>query len=120
LVINSDLAGFTQRERMLIAGLCRYHRGSLPTEGHGAYQSLTAEERRVAIRLIPILRLADSLDRSHKQRILGVDCRLRDGPVVLEVHSRGDIDLEQWAAERACAAFQQVYQLPIAVIKARD
>jgi exopolyphosphatase/guanosine-5'-triphosphate,3'-diphosphate pyrophosphatase len=120
VVANSDLAGFTQRERVLIAGLCRYHRGSLPSAGHGAYQSLTAEEQRVMMRLLPILRLADSLDRSHDQRIRGVDCRLREGPVVLQVHSRGDIDLEQWAAERAATAFQQVYQRPIAVIKAPD
>ena len=72
------------------------------------------------MRILPILRLADSLDRSHDQRIRGVDCRLREGPVVLQVHSRGDIDLEQWAAERAATVFQQVYQRPISVIKARD
>jgi len=30
VVANSDMAGFTERERLLIAGLCRYHRKSLP------------------------------------------------------------------------------------------
>jgi exopolyphosphatase / guanosine-5'-triphosphate,3'-diphosphate pyrophosphatase len=120
VVAHSDLAGFTERERMLIAGLCRYHRKSLPSLEHNAYQALTAEEKRILTLLIPILRLADNLDRSHDQRIRSVDCRLRDGHVVLEVHSRGDIDLEQWAAERAATAFQQVYHRPIAVTKARD
>ena len=120
VVANSDLAGFTARERMLIAGLCRYHRKSFPSPEHDAYQSLTADEKRTLMLLIPILRLADNLDRSHDQRIRSVDCRLRDGHVVLQVHARGDIDLEQWAAERAATAFQQVYQRPIAVTKARD
>jgi len=120
VVANSDLAGFTERERMLIAGLCRYHRRSFPAPEHSAYQSLTADEKRTLMLLIPILRLADNLDRSHDQRIRSVDCRLRDGHVVLEVHSRGDIDLEQWAAERAATAFEQVYHRPIAVTKARD
>jgi exopolyphosphatase/guanosine-5'-triphosphate,3'-diphosphate pyrophosphatase len=120
VVANSDLAGFTARERMLIAGLCRYHRKSFPSPEHDAYQTLTADEKRTLMLLIPILRLADNLDRSHDQRIRSVDCRLRDGHVVLQVHARGDIDLEQWAAERAATAFQQVYQRAIAVTKARD
>jgi exopolyphosphatase / guanosine-5'-triphosphate,3'-diphosphate pyrophosphatase len=120
VVANSDLAGFTERERLLIAALCRYHRRSLPSPEHTAYQSLTAEEKRTLMLLIPILRLSDNLDRSHDQRIRSVDCRLRDGQVVLQVHARGDIDLEQWAAERAAAAFQQVYQRPITVTLARD
>ena len=59
---------------------------------------------------IPILRLADNLDRSHEQRIDAVDCKLREsGDVVLQVRSTGDIDLEQWAAERAGEAFRQIY-----------
>ena len=68
---------------------------------------------------IPILRLADNLDRGYEPRIQRVDCQLRDGEVVLQVHSRGDIDLEQWAAERVGEAFRQVYNRPVTVEKAR-
>lgn len=120
VVANSDLAWFTERERLLIAGLCRYHRRSMPNPEHTAFQALTADEKRTLMYLIPILRLADNLDRSHDQRIRSVDCRLRDGHIVLQVHSRGDIDLEQWAAQRTATAFEQVYERPIAVIRARD
>jgi len=120
VVSNSDMAGFTDRERLLIAALCRYHRKSLPDPMHNAYQLLTADERRALMLLIPILRLADNLDRSREQRILGVDCALRNGEVVLQVRARGDIDLEQWGAERAAEVFRQVYNRPVAVIKARD
>jgi exopolyphosphatase / guanosine-5'-triphosphate,3'-diphosphate pyrophosphatase len=120
VVANSDLAGFTERERLLVAALCRYHRRSLPSPEHSAFQALSAEERRTAMLLIPILRLADNLDRSHDQRIRGVACRLRNGQVCLELHARGDIDLEQWAAQRAATVFEQVYQRPIAVTQAKD
>lgn len=120
VVANSDLAGFTDRERMLIAALCRYHRKSLPNLDHSAFQALHNEERRTLLLLVPILRLADNLDRSREQRIRAVDCRLRDGHVVLQVRSRGDIDLEQWAAERAAEVFQQVYDRSVSVAKARE
>jgi exopolyphosphatase/guanosine-5'-triphosphate,3'-diphosphate pyrophosphatase len=120
VVSNSDLAGFTERERLLIAALCRYHRKSLPSPEHSAYQLLTPDERRALLLMIPILRLSDNLDRSHDQRIRSIDCRVRDGHVVLQVRAQGDIDLEQWAAERAATAFEQVYQRPLTVAKARD
>jgi hypothetical protein len=28
-----------------------------------------------------------------------LECRLRDGEVELTIHSKGDIDLEQWGAD---------------------
>ena len=42
VVSNSDMAGFTDRERILIAALCRYHRKSLPNPVHSLYQALVA------------------------------------------------------------------------------
>jgi exopolyphosphatase/guanosine-5'-triphosphate,3'-diphosphate pyrophosphatase len=120
VVSNSDMAGFTARERFLIAALCRYHRKSLPNPVHGIYQALSAEERHTLMFLIPILRLADSLDRSRTQQIEDVECRLRNGEVMLQMRARGDIDLEQWGAERAGEVFRQVYERPISVVKVRN
>ena len=119
VVANSDIAGFTERERVLIAMLCRYHRKSLPGAVHNAFQTLSAEERRTVMMTIPILRMADKLDRSYEPRIQGVECHLRDGQVVLQVHSRGDVDLEQWAAERVDETFRQIYNRSVTVEKAR-
>jgi exopolyphosphatase/guanosine-5'-triphosphate,3'-diphosphate pyrophosphatase len=118
LVSNSDIAGFTQRERMLVACLCRYHRKSLPSPVHSQYQALSADDRRAILFLIPILRLADNLNRGRQQRIRGIDCRVRDGQVVLEIQSSQDIDLQQWGAERAGQVFRQIYNRPIAVERA--
>jgi exopolyphosphatase/guanosine-5'-triphosphate,3'-diphosphate pyrophosphatase len=120
VVANSDMPGFTERERLLIAALCRYHRKTLPSPLHNAYQSLSAEEKRLLMLSVPLLRLADNLDRSHEQKIRSLDCRLQDGQVVLQVHSEGDVDLEQWGAERAGEAFQQIYHRQVQVTKARD
>ena len=120
LVANSDLPGFTDRERLLIASLCRYHRKAMPSPMHGAYQALSSEERKVLMQLMPILRLADNLDRSHEQSIDGVECELRDGEVELRVRSRGDIDLVEWGAQRAGQVFQQVYNRRVTLTKAPD
>jgi len=120
VVANSDLPGFTERERLFIAGLCRYHRKSMPNAMHSTCQALAPEERRALYLMIPILRLADNLDRSPDQHIQRVECSVSDGNVLLQVHANGDIDLEQWAAERVSEIFQQVYERPVSVVMARS
>jgi len=109
LVANSDLPGFTNREREFIANLCRFHRKSMPAADHANLDALNNDERRTLILLIPLLRLADNLDRSHEERVESLECALRDGQVLLKLGSKSDIDLEQWAAERSAETFRQVY-----------
>ena len=69
LVLNSDMPGFTAHERELIANLCRYHRKAAPNDMHLNFQGLDPEGKQAVEFLAPILRLADSLDRSQEQRV---------------------------------------------------
>jgi exopolyphosphatase/guanosine-5'-triphosphate,3'-diphosphate pyrophosphatase len=115
LVANSEISGFTSREREVIAHLCRYHRKALPAPAHFNSQSLNAEDRRALQKLIPLLRLADSMDTSHEQRVLSVECQTRDGQVSIQLASSSEIDLEIWAAARASVIFRQVYGIPMTI-----
>jgi exopolyphosphatase/guanosine-5'-triphosphate,3'-diphosphate pyrophosphatase len=119
LVANSELPGFTLNERELIANLCRYHRKALPTPEHENLQLLDAEDQRAVAYMIPLLRLADSLDRSHAQRIRSVECKPREGDflITLNVAPDTDIDLEIWAAERLAEIFRQVYNKPTVIAR---
>jgi exopolyphosphatase/guanosine-5'-triphosphate,3'-diphosphate pyrophosphatase len=109
VVANADLPGFTTRERHVIANLCRYHRKALPSAEHDNLKPLPPEDRDALERLIPLMRLADSLDRSHTQRVGAVKCVSQNGKVALELVSKADIGLEKWAAERVAELFEQVY-----------
>ena len=117
IVRNADLAGFTDHERVLIALLCRYHRKAMPQQRHIEYQTLTPDERRVLLLLIPLLRLADSLDRTNQQLVESVSLEESDAALVASIHSRGDSDLDEWAAERLTDVFYQVYGKPLEVIR---
>ena len=119
LVSNSDMLGFTSREREFIANLCRYHRKAMPSPAHGNYQGLGGADRQALVLLAPLLRLADSLDRGHVQRVGGVECRIRDDGVTMALAPDGDVELEYWAAERAAELFTQVYDRPMTLMKVR-
>lgn len=109
IVANSGMPGFTAAERHLIAMLCRFHRKSMPASKHEAYHLMSVEDRRALLYLVPLLRLADSLDRSHSQRIEKVECDWKGGEIVLRVTADADADLDLWAAERVADVFRQVY-----------
>jgi len=119
LVENSDLAGFTDREKTLVAQLCRFHRKSMPAARHSEYQALAPDDRKALLMLIPLLRLADALDRGKEQRVDSVRCQVQDGRIVLQIQGSGKLDLEQWAGEQLGDIFKEVYAKPLAVERIR-
>ncbi len=118
LVLHSELPGFTEREKKLTAMLCRFHRKSMPSVRHMAFQALPPDDRRGLMLMIPLLRLASALDISKEQRVEWIGCEARSGGVSLSV-SGSVIDLELWAAGRAAEVFSQVYQAPLAIGRAQ-
>jgi len=115
LVANSDLPGFEDRERMMIANLCRYHRKSLPQASHEPFQALSPEDRRAVELLTPLLRAAVALDQSQEQRVERVEAESQTSGVELRLYSDRDLDMEQWQAVQVSSAFQQIYGLPLNV-----
>ena len=120
IVANADLPGFTDKERLIISLLCRYHRKSTPQNRHEPFRDLDADTRKLVQLLMPLLRLAIALDTGKAQKIDKVECRTAPGSgAALTLHtSRADIDLELWAAERAADIFRQVYGVPMTVDRA--
>ena len=53
-----------------------------------------------------MLRLAESLDRSHAQTITGVEFHDRGDDALLQVRTAGDAELELWAAHAARRALR--------------
>lgn len=62
LVQYSDIAGFTRNEQQLLAALVRCQRRAIPME---VLRALPERQASIAMRLVPLLRLAVLLHRSH-------------------------------------------------------
>jgi exopolyphosphatase/guanosine-5'-triphosphate,3'-diphosphate pyrophosphatase len=115
VVANADFSGFTNREQQFIAALCRYHRKAMPSPTHAEYQSLAPEDKRALNLLVPLIRLADSLERSRDRDIELARCEIQDGLVGITLRAPREPDLAEWSAERVSGAFRQVYGCDIAV-----
>jgi exopolyphosphatase/guanosine-5'-triphosphate,3'-diphosphate pyrophosphatase len=119
LVVNSDMPGFTRSERTMIAMLCRYHRKAMPAPHHDAFNELNGDSRKAITLMAPLLRIADSLDRSHEQRVEHLACQVKNGSVVVQIQAKADTDLELWAGERAADVFREVYDRPLNLVRAK-
>lgn len=113
LIRNSELTGFSEAERQLMANIARYHRGALPKDRHPDYAALGEADREAVWKLGAILRLANALDRSHDGRVH--DLRIvREGDRV-ELHLESDLDCssEIFSAEGRRDMFEQAYDCEV-------
>jgi exopolyphosphatase/guanosine-5'-triphosphate,3'-diphosphate pyrophosphatase len=109
LITNSELTGFSEAERAVIANIARYHRGSLPKKRHPEYAALNVPDREIVCKLGGIVRLADALDRSHDSRIYDVQCREKSGVLNFDLFSDGDCENELFEVERKRELFEQAF-----------
>jgi exopolyphosphatase/guanosine-5'-triphosphate,3'-diphosphate pyrophosphatase len=75
--------------------------------------------RRTVRILSSILRVAESLDRSHAQVISGLEVEDRGADVLMQLRTSGDAELEMWAASRHIGPFQKLLQKPIRLSAAK-
>ncbi len=113
LIKNGDLRGFHPDEIEVMALVARYHRRGTPKRSHDEYAQLPASLRRTVKTLASILRVAESLDRSHAQPISGIEVHDRGKEILVSLHSAGDAELELWATSRHLEPFEEVVRKPV-------
>lgn len=118
LLQNSEIAGFTPGEMLMIANVARYHRKGGPSAEHEQFARLGADERERVRSLSAILRLADALDREHRQQVSDVRAELTDAELVLHVDGDGDMLLERWALEKKADLFAELFGLRVSMASA--
>ncbi|HEX8070729.1 MAG TPA: Ppx/GppA phosphatase family protein [Pyrinomonadaceae bacterium] len=109
LIKHSELTGFSEAERQVIANVARYHRGTPPRERHPDYAALSPTDRTTVSRLGAILRVADALDRGHDARVIDVTCEQVEEGFRLVLHSAHSCEPELWAVEQKRDLFERVF-----------
>jgi len=119
LVKNGDLRGFTPAEIEAMANVARYHRGANPSKRHAGFGALSRDDRGRVLVLAGLLRFAEALDRSHRQRVRGVQ-RVRGPGVRLRLRIVGDAQLELWGADRHVELLQDALGAQVRVEPATE
>jgi exopolyphosphatase/guanosine-5'-triphosphate,3'-diphosphate pyrophosphatase len=115
LITHGGLRGFEPEEVEWIALIARYHRQAAPKKSHPELAGFTRDERRAVSALGAMVRLAEGLDRSHAQVVDAIAVTQTTKGVHVRLQTKGDAELELWAADRHAAPLADVLGVDIAI-----
>jgi len=113
LIARSELPGFTAREMLIVGTIARYHRKSPPSPLHHEFAQLSLADRNRVRLLAGMLRIADALDKEHRQKIQGIVVVRRGTEVQIRASGADDVLLEQWALRKKDDLFREVFGLDV-------
>ncbi|MFO1022113.1 MAG: Ppx/GppA phosphatase family protein [Planctomycetales bacterium] len=113
---NAELLGFDQTEIKIVATTALFHYSQAPRMKNPEYAELDKRSRRIVRVLSMLLRLAESLDRTHTSAIDQAHLRaVDDGSISLEILSNRDCDLELWGLKKHERAFEKTFRRPLTI-----
>ena len=113
IIANSEIVGLTPAERLIVAGISRYHRKATPDPAHPEYEALPKKDRSTVSSLSAILRIADALDKEHNSAVRSVECRLQNGLLLLRAVSRKSCRLEAMSVTANAAMFRDHFGVDV-------
>ena len=110
IIRNAELLGFDQREIVIMADLARFHRKKIPRRKDPDLEDLDEHSQKIVILLSALLRLAESLDRSHTGLVNNAEfATVQKTAAVIAIHSNEDVQLEVWGIESDGKAFEKAF-----------
>ncbi len=116
LIKNTELVGYTDSEKDIIANIAKYHRRSTPKNDHASYHKLPGDDRERVYKLAAVLRIADGLDRSHVSAVEDFSVKITDKQVILALTAGRDISMEIEGVGKKKDMFEKVTGKELTVI----
>ena len=109
IISNLNLFRLSSEEIKVIACCGRYHRKGTPAETHFLYNSLPKDKQVLVQKLSSILRIANALDRSHKQKVKKIEVKFnRTQDITLTVFVPGNFLLEKIDFQEKKEMFEEI------------
>ena len=112
IIMSTEIIGLSHLEREIVANVVRYNHIELDSyEELGKTTTLDRKSYLVIAKLTAILRVANGLDRSHKEKFRNVSVGLQKDELIITVKTNTDITLEQGLFEHKAQFFEEVYSI---------
>lgn len=109
IINNTDIYGLSREEISLAATIAMYTGLDLIDVKDERYTKLSKKNQLKASKLSAILKLADALDKSHRQKLSRLKVRLQDRDLIITASGISDAKLERWAFEKSAPFFEEVF-----------
>ncbi len=120
LILSTDIFGFSDEEKKIIAYVAFHHAKGLFDIKSEIASSVTKEQIPVIAKLSVLLRIADALDRSYKQKITDCKISFKEDEMHIIVSSNENLSLERWTFEDKIDMFGEVFGIkPVLIEKTK-
>lgn len=107
LIMSTEIIGLSHRERNLVANVVLYNTTEFPSfEEQNKYH---ASDYLLVAKLTAILRLANVLDRSHKQKLLDFTMIRKGNELIITGTPTEDMTLEASLLKEKADFFEEIY-----------
>ena len=118
IIMSTEIIGLSHLEREIIANVLRYNIRDFDYNqvqmeanldningSYGSHKDVTI----LIAKLTAILRLADSMDRAHKQTLHDCKMEVKDGNLVVRTTYPGDMTLDAISFEQKASFFEEIF-----------
>ncbi len=108
IIMSTEIMGLSHTEREEIANIVRYNSVAFP-DYRELDNAIGSCDYMTIAKLVAILKVANAMDRSHKQKASEYSMVVRDKQLVITVDTLDDLGLERALFKDKAEFFQQVY-----------
>ena len=116
IIMHSEIFGLSLDEVFLIAQIAAYHKGSRMPQNDPEIKLLPRESRLTILKLSAILRVADALDRSHRQQLGNFSISIGQDCVTIHIKDHNSLSLERLAMKEKGDLFENVFGYSIVIV----
>ncbi len=110
IIMSSEILGLSHKERELVATTVEFNRK--PVEPYeNLSDKFSQEEYLIILKLLAILKVANALDRSHKQKIKNVSMKVKDRELVISIEANSSLALEKGLFKKNADYFEDIFSI---------
>ncbi len=111
IIMATEIIGLSHMEREIVANVVKFNHEEFEYYDIAKASTLDQESYLKIAKLTAILRVANGLDRSHKQKFKDVKTILKDDILTITVDTNEDITLEKGMFTHRAEFFEEVYSV---------
>lgn len=112
IIMSTEIIGLSHIEREIVANVVKYNHMDFDYwEVMGSNGAIDREAYLTIAKLTAILKVANGLDRSHKQKFKDVKATLKERELIITVEDSVDITLEKGMFTKRSNFFEEVYSI---------
>ena len=117
IIISSEIIGLTHLEREIVASTVLYN--TLPIDSYDRLADKMDHDSYLTVaKLAAILKVANAMDRSHKQKFKNVKTSVSGRNLIITIETEDDVTLEKGLFESKASFFEEVFSMkPVIKVK---